>query len=101
VLGTQIEDLRTHPWPEAAERPVAAFLDDLEDARGEWARAAAADDADTFYLRYEKAYKDVDGPTTVAVRKALDLDTTVPEYYEDGGDGTGGDGPADGGELDV
>jgi hypothetical protein len=104
VLGTQIEDLRTHPWPEVADRPVAAFLDDLEAARKEWARAAAADDADAFYLHYDKAYEDVDGPTTVAVRKALDLNTTVPDYSGDGGDSPEdgpGDSPADGGALDV
>jgi hypothetical protein len=101
VLGDRIEGLRTHPWPQVAKRSVTAFIDDMEDARKEWAKAAVADDADAFYAHYDKAYGYVDGPTTVAARKALELDTTAPDRYEDGGDETGGDASEGGGELDV
>lgn len=106
ILGDRIEGLRDHSWPEAAERRVDAFVDDMEDARDEWAKAAVAADADAFYLHYDKAYAYVDGSSTVAARKALDLDTTVPEDSEDEGGAPGagtpsGTAPGDGGELDV
>ncbi|MET9830602.1 DUF4190 domain-containing protein [Streptomyces sp. NPDC006385] len=98
VLGEQTRMLRTQPWPEVAEGPVTEFLADMEDAREEWAEAAAADDADTFSAHYDKAYAHVDGPATVTARKALGLETTVPSYEDDsGGGGAGGSG----GGLDV
>ncbi|WP_328879536.1 DUF4190 domain-containing protein [Streptomyces sp. NBC_00299] len=98
VLGEQAENLRTQPWPEDAKGAVTEFLADMEGSRKEWAKAAAADDADTFYTHYEKAYGYVDGPTTVTARKALGLDTTVPTYEDDSD--SGGEGGSGGG-LDV
>ncbi|MGW1611052.1 DUF4190 domain-containing protein [Streptomyces sp. NPDC002285] len=98
VLGEQIENLRTPPWPEDAKAPVTEFLAEMEDSRKEWAKAAAADDADTFYTHYEKAYGYVDGAATVTARKALGLDTTVPTYEDDSGSGDEG---GSGGGLDV
>ncbi|MET9965662.1 DUF4190 domain-containing protein [Streptomyces sp. NPDC006356] len=83
ALGEQIEALRGHTWPAEGEKPVADLVEEMEAARKEWARAAAAKDADTFYTHYELGYEYVDGPTTVTARKALGLDTTVPTPYED------------------
>ncbi|MFH0519689.1 DUF4190 domain-containing protein [Streptomyces sp. M41] len=98
VVDEQAEWLRSQPWPEAAEDSVTAFCADMEKSAEQWAEAAAAEDADSFYVHYEKAYGYVDGPSTVTARKALGLDTTVPKY-EDDSDG-GGDGGSEGG-LDV
>ncbi|MCL8018033.1 DUF4190 domain-containing protein [Streptomyces sp. AS02] len=88
VLGEQIEALRGHEWPAGAERPVAALVKEMEGARKDWERAAAAKDADTFYTHYDSGYEYVDGRTTVTARKALGLDTTVPTYEEDSGGGS-------------
>ncbi|MEV5435559.1 septum formation family protein [Streptomyces sp. NPDC052682] len=88
-LGDQIEALRGHSWPSGAERPVAALVKDMEAARKDWAKAAAADDAETYYTHYDKGWGYVDGPTTVTARKALGLETTPPSY-EDGDTGEGG-----------
>ncbi|KOG26783.1 DUF4190 domain-containing protein [Streptomyces viridochromogenes] len=88
-LGEQIAALRGHSWRAEAKKPVADLIEDMEDARKEWSRAAVARDADTFYTHYESGYDYVDGPTTVTARKALGLDTTVPEPYEDDSEGGG------------
>ncbi|MBC2900720.1 DUF4190 domain-containing protein [Streptomyces cupreus] len=98
VLGEQIEALEGHGWPSGAKEPVADLLADMKDARAAWEKAAAADDADTFYEHYETGYEYVDGPTTVTAREALGLDTTVPSYdgeYDTGSESPGGE------ELDV
>ncbi|MEV0173476.1 DUF4190 domain-containing protein [Streptomyces sp. NPDC050803] len=95
VLGEQVEALRGHTWQGEAEQPVADLVADMEDARRSWAKAAAADDVDTFYEHYDAGYEYVDGSTTVTARKALGLATTVPSYedYDDGGSAeAGGDG---------
>jgi hypothetical protein len=100
TLGEKITALRAHAWAAGVRQPVAAYLKDMEDARKEWARAAAAPDADTFYVHYDKGWEYVDGPTTVAARKALGLATTPPEYsYGDSDDS--GSGGGSGGGLDV
>lgn len=95
VLGEQIEALRGHRWPAGAEKPVADLVEDMEAAREEWSRAAAAKDEDTYFTHYDSGYAYVDGPTTVTARKALGLDTTVPAPYEDDSD-SGGSGSEDG-----
>jgi hypothetical protein len=82
VLGEQLGALRAHPWPSGARRPVADLVDDLEDAREEWKRASTADDVDTYYAHYDKAYRPVDGPATVTARKALGLAATPPASEE-------------------
>ncbi|MGK5694723.1 DUF4190 domain-containing protein [Streptomyces sp. URMC 128] len=78
VLGEQIEALRGHSWPSGAQKPVADLVKDMEDAREQWARASEADDADSYYAHYDKAYAHVDGPATVTARKALGLATAPP-----------------------
>ncbi|WP_326664803.1 DUF4190 domain-containing protein [Streptomyces canus] len=100
-LDQQIKALRAQSWPAAADKPVAALVKDMEDARAEWAKAVAAaqdDDVDTFYLHYDKGYAYVDGPSTVTARKALGLATKRPTYDDGGDDGSGESG---GGELKV
>ncbi|MES5816770.1 DUF4190 domain-containing protein [Streptomyces sp. RG80] len=98
VLGEQAEALRARSWSAEAERPVAALVKDLEDARKEWAKAADAEDVDTYYEHYDAGYEVIDGKTTVTAREALGLASTVPSRDEDydSGSGTGG-----AGELDV
>ncbi|WP_055621824.1 DUF4190 domain-containing protein [Streptomyces sp. JHA19] len=98
VLGEQITALRGHGWSGTAEKPVTDLVEEMEDARKEWARAAAAKDTDTYFAHYEKGYAYVDGPTTVTAREALGLDTTVPEYTDDSDSGGGGE---DAGDLQV
>lgn len=85
VLGEQIEALRAHSWPSGARRPVADLVEDLEDARKEWARASEAPDAGSYFTHYDKAYASVDGPSTVTARKSLGLASTPPVYDEDEG----------------
>ncbi|MER5293784.1 DUF4190 domain-containing protein [Streptomyces pharetrae] len=98
-VAAQTEALRGHTWPAGAEQPVAALLKELDTARGHWAKAASATDADTFYEHYDAGYAFYDGARTIDVREALGLDTSPPEYdYEDDSDAGGSDG---GGGLDV
>lgn len=100
-LDKQVEALRAHSWSAGADKPVAALVKDMEDARGEWAKAAAAaadDDVDTFYTHYDKGYEYVDGAATVTARKALGLATKRPVYDENEDDASAA--PRDGG-LDV
>ncbi|MFJ8635944.1 DUF4190 domain-containing protein [Streptomyces sp. NPDC093568] len=87
VLDEQIETLRGHTWAADTKKPVAGLIEEMEDAREEWARAAAAKDADTYYTHYDRGYEYVDGPTTVTAREALGLDTTVPTYEDESGRG--------------
>jgi hypothetical protein len=70
----------------------------MEDARKEWAKAAAAQDVDTYYEHYDAGWEFIDGDTTVTARQALGLATDVPSYDEDYDSGSGGGGA---GELDV
>ncbi|MGW7264190.1 DUF4190 domain-containing protein [Streptomyces sp. NPDC054842] len=93
ALAEQAELLRGHTFAPGAAKPVAALADDLDAARREWAKAADAPDADAFYPHYDKGTELTDPHRTVTARKALGLDTTPPEYLEDGGgEGGGGDG---------
>ncbi|MFE5818147.1 DUF4190 domain-containing protein [Streptomyces sp. NPDC056479] len=98
VLGEQIEALRGHRWAADTKQPVADLIEEMEDAHKEWARAAAAKDADTYYAHYDNGYEYVDGPATVTARKALGLETTVPTYEDDSGSG---DESGSAGGLDV
>ncbi|MFJ7075001.1 DUF4190 domain-containing protein [Streptomyces sp. NPDC098781] len=87
VLGEQIEALRGHSWSADTKGPVTDLIEEMEAARKEWARAASAKDADTYYAHYDNGYEYVDGPTTVTAREALGLETTVPTYEDDSGSG--------------
>ncbi|MEU6354633.1 DUF4190 domain-containing protein [Streptomyces sp. NPDC047072] len=97
-LGEQIGELRAHSWRDDTEKSVAALIKDMEKSRGEWEKAAATDDVDTFYTHYDAGYAYVDGPTTVTARKALGLAYDPPSYDEDSGS-TGDDSGSD--NLDV
>ncbi|MEU4655360.1 DUF4190 domain-containing protein [Streptomyces sp. NPDC023723] len=92
ALAGQVESLHGHSWPADVERPVAGLAEDLDAAREEWAAAAKASDADTFYEHYDTGYDLIAPAGSVAARKALGLATTPPVYQ--GGDaGEGGDDP--------
>ncbi|CAL9461219.1 hypothetical protein SUDANB145_02641 [Streptomyces sp. enrichment culture] len=94
ALGEQGRRLRGHTWPAGAEQPVADLAEDLDAAREEWAAAAKATDADTFYEHYDTGYDLIAPSASVAAREALGLATTPPAYQEgDAGEGTDGDGP--------
>jgi hypothetical protein len=98
ALTEQAELLRGHTFGPGAAKPVAALVDDIEAARKEWAKAADAPDADAFHPHYDKGAELIDPHRTVTARKALGLDTTPPEYLEDGG-GAGGGGDGDDAEV--
>ncbi|MGW1023163.1 DUF4190 domain-containing protein [Streptomyces sp. NPDC002577] len=83
ALTDESRGLRSHVWPATAQRPVAALLRDVEAARTQWALAARATDADTFYEHYKAGDKLLGHEKAIAVRKALGLDTTL----SDGGSG--------------
>ncbi|GHB76099.1 membrane protein [Streptomyces viridiviolaceus] len=87
ALTEQAGMLREHSWPADAEQPVTDLVEDLDEARKEWALAAEAGDADTFYEHYDKGYELIDARKTVTAREALGLATTPPAYEEDGGGG--------------
>jgi hypothetical protein len=91
ALVRETGTLRGHSWSAGAERPVADLVEDLETAQEEWALAAKATDADTYYAHLDKGFALIEADTTVTARKALGLDSTPP-VYEEGGDG-GGESP--------
>lgn len=91
ALAEEARMLRAHEWPAAAEQAVGDLAADLEEAEGAWAKAAEADDADT-YIEHADAGWDVTDPyASVTARHALGLTSTPPEYDEeverDTGDG--------------
>jgi hypothetical protein len=92
ALTKQAGMLRGHTFAPAAGKLVAALAKDLDLSQKEWAKAAAAQDVDTFYAHYEKGIKLIDPKKTVTTRKALGLATTVPSYDLGGGDQGGGGG---------
>ncbi|MGW1065822.1 DUF4190 domain-containing protein [Streptomyces aureus] len=98
ALAEQADLLRGHTFAPAAGERVAALVKDLDRSRAEWAKAAKASDADTFYAHYEKALKIIDPKRTVTTRKALGLATTPPEEDTGGGAGSGGE---DGSGIEV
>ncbi|MFC7917814.1 DUF4190 domain-containing protein [Streptomyces sp. NPDC057386] len=98
-LATQVTALRGHGWAAGARNAVDSYAKDLEAARSEWAKAASAADADTFYIHYDKGWEYLESDTAVDARRALDLATTRPDSIAPGG-GTGDSGSAGDG-LDV
>ncbi|WP_330307077.1 MULTISPECIES: DUF4190 domain-containing protein [unclassified Streptomyces] len=92
TLTEQADALRRHTFAPAAAKRVAVLVKDMELSQKEWAQAAKAKDADTFYAHYEKGMKLIDPKKTVTTRKALGLATTPPAYDESGGGDSGGEG---------
>ncbi|GGN82484.1 membrane protein [Streptomyces albiflavescens] len=92
ALTTQASNLRGHTFAPAVRKPVDALVKDMELSRKEWAKAAEAQDADTFYAHYEKGMKLIDPEKTVTTRKALGLATTPPAPDRNGGGQDGGEG---------
>ncbi|WP_406374354.1 DUF4190 domain-containing protein [Streptomyces sp. NBC_00647] len=98
IVAWQADGLPVRTFAPAARGPVAALVKDMALSAKEWAKAADAPDADTFYTHYEKAVKLIDPRKTVTTRKALGLATTPPKYDE--GDASGGGGE-DGAGIEV
>ncbi|MGW2690377.1 DUF4190 domain-containing protein [Streptomyces sp. NPDC001296] len=98
ALADQSRRLRAHDWPDGAREPVAGRTAVLDRAREEWGRAAAATDADTFYVHYGRGSTLLEGRTAVTARKALGLATTPPARDRQGGSGSGG-APGDGKQV--
>lgn len=83
ALAEQTRMLRAHEWPADARRPVRDLVADLDEAEGEWAKAAAAGDADTYYEHYDRGWDLVDPDGSVTAREALGLASSPPEYDEE------------------
>lgn len=95
ALDEQARLLTAHRFAPATAPSVAPLVKDLRSAREEWAKAAEATDADTFYDHYDAGDKLLDVDRTVTARKALGLATTPPSYEQkDGSGGSGGSGGA-------
>ncbi|WP_307825947.1 DUF4190 domain-containing protein [Streptomyces sp. MBT33] len=92
ALDEEARTLRGHTWPSGARGPVAAVAKEVETIRKQWARAAAATDADGFYAAYDRIMVLSTPGRSVTARKALGLATTPPSGdARDGGGGGGGD----------
>ncbi|MYQ69007.1 DUF4190 domain-containing protein [Streptomyces sp. SID4950] len=87
TLLKEVGQLRGHTWPEAARKPVAEIADEVATLQKEWAKAARAEDADAFYVHYDRITELSAPDRSVTARKALGLATTPPA---DGSDGSGG-----------
>ncbi|MFF7473915.1 DUF4190 domain-containing protein [Streptomyces sp. NPDC008092] len=98
ALGKQTALLRAHDWAPDAKQPVHDLVADLDRAKAEWAKAAQATDADTYYAHYDKGSALLDPKRAVTARKALGLATTPPSY-DDGGGGSGSGGSGSGVEV--
>ncbi|MER5384386.1 DUF4190 domain-containing protein [Streptomyces sp. NPDC002688] len=98
TVAWEADGLPAHRFGPTVRGPVAALAKDMALSAKEWAKAADAPDADTFYTHYEKAVKLIDPRKTVTTRKALGLATTPPKYDE--GDASGGGGE-DGAGIEV
>jgi hypothetical protein len=96
AITEQTGTLRAHTWDTAdVKRPVDDLVADLDKARAEWAKAAKATDADTYYAHYDKGSKLLDPKRSVTARKALGLATTPPSH-DGGGSGSGSGGSGSG-----
>ncbi|MEU1592889.1 DUF4190 domain-containing protein [Streptomyces sp. NPDC005708] len=98
ALSDQTGQLRARTWQDGAGRPVAGQADALDRAREEWRKAAAASDADTFYVHYDRGSALIEGRAAVTARKALGLAVTPPSHDADGG-GSGGGGTDSGKQV--
>ncbi|MFG3250318.1 septum formation family protein [Streptomyces sp. NPDC048187] len=73
ALRTHVEGLNGIDGTE-----VGALRTTLAKAADDWAKAAEAADADTFYAAYDPAFTGIDPNKSVAARKELGLAITVP-----------------------
>lgn len=78
ALGGSIAQLKGHTFPGASAQPVAEVVKKLEKARGHWAKAAKAPDADTFWIHYEPGYDALPLDLGKDARAALKLSTKAP-----------------------
>jgi hypothetical protein len=98
ALSDQTGQLRARTWQGGAGRPVAGQADALERAREECRKAAAASDAATFSVHYDRGSALIEGHAAVTARKALGLAVTPPSHGADGG-GSGGGGTDSGKQV--
>lgn len=82
AVAEQTRMLRAHRWPAGARQPVGELADGLAEAEKEWAKAAGAQDADTYYEYSERGVELLDPRMTVTTRKALGLADSMPRYEE-------------------
>ncbi|MFI8087267.1 DUF4190 domain-containing protein [Streptomyces sp. NPDC086080] len=85
AVAEQTRMLRAHRWPAGAHRPVSELAGTLAEAEKEWAKAAGADDADTYYAYSDRGLRLIDPRSSVTARKALGLSTSMPRYEEETG----------------
>ncbi|MCD9873697.1 DUF4190 domain-containing protein [Streptomyces guryensis] len=92
ALTEEARMLRGHSWPADAKAPVAKVVKEVTARQEEWARAAKADDANSFYEHYDLVMALSTPDRAVTARKALGLTAVPPESRdeEDDGNGTGG-----------
>ncbi|MEU0966871.1 DUF4190 domain-containing protein [Streptomyces sp. NPDC005917] len=98
AVTRQTAMLDAHHWGPDGKQAVHDLIVDLDRARSEWAKAAKAKDADTYYTHYDKGAALLDPKRTVTARKALGLATTPPSY-DNGGGGSGSGGSGSGMEV--
>ncbi|MDX3458181.1 DUF4190 domain-containing protein [Streptomyces sp. ME02-8801-2C] len=96
ALDEQARLLTEHRFAAAHAPSVAVLVRDLRNARVEWAKAAQAADADTFYDHYDAGDKLLDVNRTITARKALGLATSPPSYEQGGSGDEGNDGSGGG-----
>lgn len=83
AIAEQTRMLRAHEWPAGAERPVRELAAELDEAEEEWAKAAAAGDAETYYEHSDRGWNLIDPDGSVTARKALGLASSPPLYDEE------------------
>ncbi|MFE5795835.1 DUF4190 domain-containing protein [Streptomyces sp. NPDC056503] len=71
--------LRGRTWEQSARGPVGAYLKSLDAASKQWAKLAAAEDAEAFWDAYDRAWELVPDEASSEARKALGLTHTPPE----------------------
>ncbi|MGW3243091.1 DUF4190 domain-containing protein [Streptomyces sp. NPDC001070] len=76
ALAVESRALAAHEWPADAEEPVAALVKETKAARSQWAKAAAAKDADAYYEHYTAAESRMGHEEAVRAREALGLATS-------------------------
>ncbi|MGW1215274.1 DUF4190 domain-containing protein [Streptomyces sp. NPDC002499] len=95
ALTQEARQLRGHRWPAGADKPVGKVAAELGTIEKEWERAAAAEDADAFYVSYDRILTLSTPDHSLTAREALGLATTPPSDGDT--DGGGGDGEGDSG----